>query len=152
MRKFATVSFLILFSSLIPALASAESGLVTVKSNHTVAKTADRLENILKEKGMNVFARVNHAEGAKKAGMELRPTELVIFGNPKVGTPLMKCAQSIAIDLPQKALIWEDESGAVWLAYNNPAYLKKRHSVEGCDAVFDKITGALGNFAKAATN
>ena len=100
---------------------------------------------------MTVMARVNHQQGAEKAGLELRPTEVVIFGNPKVGTPLMQCAQSVAIDLPQKALIWEDANGEVWLGYNDPQYLKGRHDIEGCDEVLDKVSGALGNFAKAAT-
>lgn len=128
-----------------------DRGMVKVESNHDVATTADNLENILKEKGMNVFARINHAEGAKKAEMELRPTELVIFGNPKVGTPLMNCSQSVAIDLPQKALIFEDEAGKTWLTYNDPQYLNQRHKLSGCEAVLEKITGALANFAKAAT-
>jgi len=130
----------------------ADNGLVSVKSSHDVATTADKLETVLKSKGMNVFGRVNHAAGAEKAGMSLRPTEVVIFGNPKVGTPLMKCAQSVAIDLPQKALIWEDEAGQVWLAYNDPAYLANRHQIEGCDEVLQKVTGALSKFAAAATN
>ncbi|MTI98947.1 MAG: DUF302 domain-containing protein [Marinobacter adhaerens] len=131
--------------------AQAADGLVAVKSSHDVKATADKLESVLKEKGMTVMARVNHQQGAEKAGMELRPTEVVIFGNPKVGTPLMQCAQSVAIDLPQKALIWADASGEVWLGYNNPEYLKNRHSIEGCDEVLDKVSVALGNFAKAAT-
>ena len=129
----------------------ADSGLVSVKSSHDVKTTADRLESTLKQKGMNVFIRINHAQGAQKVGMELRPTELIIFGNPKVGTPLMQCAQSVAIDLPQKALIWQDEKGQVWLSYNNPNYLVERHEISGCDEVVKKIEGALGNFAKAAT-
>ena len=131
--------------------AQAADGLVAVKSSHDVKATADKLESVLKEKGMTVMARVNHQQGAEKAGMELRPTEVVIFGNPRVGTPLMQCAQSVAIDLPQKALIWEDANGEVWLGYNNPEYLKNRHSIEGCDEVLDKVSVALGNFAKAAT-
>ncbi len=126
-------------------------GMVKVESNHDVVTTADNLENVLKEKGMNVFARVNHADGAKKVDMELRPTELVIFGNPKVGTPLMNCSQSVAIDLPQKALIYEDEAGQTWLMYNNPNYLNQRHKLDDCAAVLEKVSGALANFAKAAT-
>jgi uncharacterized protein (DUF302 family) len=129
----------------------ADSGLISVKSPHDVKTTADRLESTLKQKGMNVFIRINHAQGAQKVGMELRPTELIIFGNPKVGTPLMQCGQSVAIDLPQKALIWQDEKGQVWLSYNNPNYLVERHEISGCDAVVKKIEGALGKFAKAAT-
>ena len=85
----------------------ADDTLISVKSQHSVKETADRLENVLTEKGMTVFARIDHAAGAKKVEKILRPTELVIFGNPKVGTPLMQCAQSVAIDLPQKALIWD---------------------------------------------
>ena len=100
---------------------------------------------------MTVFRRVDHAAGAEEVGQELGPTELVIFGNPKVGTPLMRCGRTVAIDLPQKALIWEDDSGAVLFAYNSPQYLAKRHGIEGCDEVIAKIEKALANFARAAT-
>ena len=92
---------------------SAETGLVNLKSSHNVKNTADRLETVLKEKGMTVFLRIDHSAGARKVGKQLRPMELVIFGNPKVGAPLMQCGQTIGIDLPQKALIWQDESGQV---------------------------------------
>jgi uncharacterized protein (DUF302 family) len=142
------IGFLAVFCS--PAIA--HEGLVSVKSMHDVGTTADRLENVLKNKGMTVFARINHAAGAQKVGKTLRPTELVIFGNPKVGAPLMICSQSIAIDLPQKSLIWEDEKGQVWLSYNNPEYLAKRHNTQGCDQVLQKVANALGNFAKKATS
>ena len=130
---------------------SAEPGLINLKSSHDVKNTADRLETVLKEKGMNIFLRINHTEGARKMGQELRPTELVIFGNPKVGTPLMQCGQTVAIDLPQKALIWQDESGQVWLTYNDPQYLAARHGIDRCKAVLDKVQNALKNFAQAAT-
>lgn len=129
----------------------AADGLIKMKSAHSVDDTVNKLESVLEEKGMNIFGRVNHAAGAEKAGMQLRPTQVLIFGNPKVGTPLMNCAQSVAIDLPQKALVWEDEAGDVWLAYNDPAYLVSRHSIGGCEEVLKKVSGALGNFAKAAT-
>jgi uncharacterized protein (DUF302 family) len=129
----------------------ADNGIISVKSSHEVKATADRLENTLKQKGMTVFVRINHAEGAQKVGKKLRPTELVVFGNPKVGTPLMQCSQSTAIDLPQKALIWEDDQGQVWLSYNDPNYLVERHGITGCDEVIKKIEKALSNFAKAAT-
>ncbi|SIS86495.1 DUF302 domain-containing protein [Neptunomonas antarctica] len=129
----------------------ADNGLVNVKSAHDVKMTADRLEAVLVEKGMTVFARIDHAAGAEKAGMQLRPTELVIFGNPKVGTPLMLCDQNAAIDLPQKALIHEDAAGQVWLSYNSPAYLAERHQLKECSAVLMKVENALSNFAKAAT-
>ncbi len=131
--------------------ASADEGLISIRSSHDVKRTADRLENVLKEKGMTVFIRINHAAGAQKVGKKLRPTELVIFGNPKVGTPLMQCSQSVAIDLPQKALIWQDETGQVWLTYNDPKYLASRHSIKECGEVIKKIEKALGNFAKTAT-
>lgn len=130
----------------------AADGLIAVKSNHRVAATADKLEAVLSEKGMKVMNRINHTAGAETAGLELRPTVVVIFGNPKVGTPLMQCAQSVAVDLPQKALIWEDEEGQVWLGYNDPDYLKTRHAIESCDAVLKKVSGALSSFAKAATH
>ena len=134
------------------SLAIASDGLVSIKSPHTVSITADRLESALREKGMTIFARIDHAAGAEKAGMQLRPTELVIFGNPKVGTPLMQCTQSVAIDLPQKALIWEDASGRVWFSYNDPRYLAERHDIKGCDESIDKISKALANFATMATS
>ncbi|MEQ9544501.1 MAG: DUF302 domain-containing protein [Marinobacter sp.] len=129
----------------------AADGMVTVKSGLGVQATADKLESVLKDKGMTVMARINHQQGAEKEGLELLPTEVVIFGNPKVGTPLMQCARSVAIDLPQKALIWEDSSGDTWLGYNDPEYLKSRHGIEGCEAVIEKVKGALAGFAKAAT-
>ncbi|PLY15665.1 MAG: hypothetical protein C0631_05930 [Sedimenticola sp.] len=141
------LSVLLFFTS----VAIAGDGLVNIKSQHDVKTTADRLENALKTKGMTVFTRINHAEAARKIGKALRPTELVIFGNPKVGTPLMQCGQSVAIDLPQKALIWEDEAGQVWLSYNDPKYLAGRHQIDGCGEVLTKIENALANFANAAT-
>jgi uncharacterized protein (DUF302 family) len=136
---------------LLASLSYADNGIISVKSSHEVKATTDRLENVLNQKGMTVFIRINHAEGAQKVGKKLRPTELVIFGNPKVGTPLMQCSQSTAIDLPQKALIWEDGEGQVWLSYNDPNYLVERHGITGCAEVIKKIETALSNFAKAAT-
>ena len=135
---------------LLSTSAMATEGMVDVKSNHSVAATADRLESILGSKGMTVFARIDHAAGAKKAGKTLPPTELVIFGNPKVGTPLMLCSRSIAIDLPQKALIWQDAAGGTWISYNDPQFLKLRHNTQGCDEVLKKVSMALGNFANKA--
>ncbi|HKK54795.1 DUF302 domain-containing protein [Marinobacter sp.] len=144
-------SLVMLVCIVLPVTGFAADGMITLKSNHSVSATADRLETLLKKKGMTVFTRVSHSAGAAGVGLQLRPTELVIFGNPKVGTPLMQCVQSVAIDLPQKALIWEDESGQVWLGYNDPAYLQQRHDIEGCDAALEKVSGALENFAIAAT-
>lgn len=130
--------------------AYAAEGMVDVKSSFGVKETGDRLESVLKEKGMTIFNRVKHSEAAKKVGVELRETELLIFGNPKVGSPLMKCQQSVAIDLPQKAMIWEDNEGKVWISYNNPGYLKKRHNISNCEEVISKIEKALAGIAKAA--
>lgn len=129
----------------------AESGIISIKSSHNVKITADRLENTLRAKGMRVFIRINHTQGAQEVGKKMRPTEVIIFGNPKVGTPLMQCSQSVAIDLPQKALIWEDGAGQVWLSYNDPEFLAKRHEIKECGEVLKKIENALENFSKAAT-
>ncbi len=126
-------------------------GMIVVPSPHSVKDTLDKLAVVLESKGMKIMARVDHSAGAASVDLELRPTELMIFGNPKAGTPLMQCSQSLAIDLPQKMLAWEDEAGKVWLGYNDPMFIKARHSTEGCDPVFEKISGALANFAKAAT-
>jgi len=145
------IIFPIIAILLLTTAASADNGLISVKSAHDVKTTADRLEGMLKQKGMNVFNRINHAQGAQKIGQKLRPTELIIFGNPKVGTPLMQCAQSVGIDLPQKALIWQDAQGQVWLSYNDPNYLVERHQIPGCGDVIKKVGKALGNFAKSAT-
>ena len=147
-RSILTLLFFLIFAT----SAQAADGMVSVKSAHDVKTTADRLVAVLNEKGMTVFKRIDHAAGAQKAGQSLRPTQLIIFGNPKIGSKLMKCSQTIAIDLPQKALIWEDIDGFVWLSYNKPKYLAKRHKTPGCEPVIIKIDGALANFAKAATS
>jgi len=140
-----------LYFVLLSSIAHADSGLIEVKSNYSVKETADRLEKILLEKGMTLFAKVNHGQGAESVGLSLRPTELIIFGNPKVGTALMICSQRIAIDLPQKALVWEDEKGVVRLTYNNPRYLSKRHDTTGCEIVIKNVQNALKRFASLAT-
>ena len=144
--------FLLAACALVATGVQAQDGLVKLTSPHDVATTMDKLEAVLKSKGMTVFARINHRQGAEAAGLQLRPTQVLIFGNPKIGTPLMTCSQSIAIDLPQKMLSWQAEDGTVYLAYNDPDYLKQRHSTGGCDPVFEKVAGALGKFAKAATS
>ncbi|VEP18629.1 conserved hypothetical protein [Hyella patelloides LEGE 07179] len=133
------------------AQANVGNGFISVASFHDVTVTADRFEELLKAKELTIFARINHSEGASKVGENLRPTELIIFGNPRVGTPLMQCSQSVAIDLPQKALFWEDENGKSWLSYNDPNYLANRHQIEGCENAIQKITGVLDNLADAAT-
>lgn len=143
---------LLISASFVVAPALAQDGVKQVESPHDVAATIDKLAAVLESKGMSVFGRVNHAANAEKAGLSLRPTELLIFGNPKIGTPLMNCAQSVALDLPQKMLAWQDESGKVYLSWNDPQYLQTRHEIEGCDEILKKVSGALANFAQAATS
>ena len=105
------------------------SGIVDVRSPYSVLETIARLKNVLQEKGLAVFALVDHSREAAKVGLEMRPTQLLIFGSPKAGTPLMVASPSLAIDLPLKALAWQDEQGKVWLSYNSPEYLQQRHSI-----------------------
>lgn len=102
----------------------------------------NRLEGLLKEKGMTIFARIDHAAGATQVGKALRPTEVLIFGNPQGGTPFMECKQSVGIDLPLKALVWEDAAGQVWLGYNDPVYLAQRHGVPQCPVAENLRQGA----------
>jgi len=105
------------------------TGIVDVPSNHSVDQTVEKLKGILNAKGVTLFALVDHSGEAEKVGMKMPPTKLLIFGSPKAGTPVMLAAPSIAIDLPLKVLVWEDSSGKVWVSYNSPAYLQKRHNV-----------------------
>lgn len=105
------------------------SGIVDLPSRYSVPETLARLQSILKEKGVTVFALIDHSGEATKVGLEMRPTQLLIFGSPKAGTPLMVAAPSVAIDLPLKALAWQDAEGKVWLSYNAPEYLQQRHGI-----------------------
>ena len=130
-------------------LASAADGLIALKSPHSAAATMNRLEDTVKQRGLTVFARIDHAAGAAKVGKTLRPTEVLIFGNPQGGTPLMECTQSAGIDLPLKALVWQDASEQVWVGYNDPAYLAQRHGAAQCPAV-ENLTKALSSLAGAA--
>lgn len=121
-------------------------------SSHAVAETANRFEEAVRSKGAKVFARIDHGAGARSVGLELRPTVVVVFGNPRLGTPLMRCAQSTGIDLPLRALIWEDASGRVWVGYEPPREVAARHGVESCGDVLVKMEGALKGFARAAAS
>jgi uncharacterized protein (DUF302 family) len=121
----------------------AVDGLTTLRSNHGPKDTMDRLEAAVTTRGMTVFARIDHAAGAADAGLSLRPTELLIFGNAKAGTLLMQAAQSIGIDLPLKALVWQDASGDTWISYNDPSWLANRHTLAG------DIAAVIGNMATA---
>ena len=123
-------------------------GLIALKSPHDAQTTMARLKTILQQQGMTIFARIDHAADAQKIGQDLRPTEVIIFGNPKGGTPFMQCAQTVGIDLPLKALVWQEADGQVWLGYNDPAYLGKRHGAENCPVV-DKLGGALAAIGAA---
>ena len=130
----------------------ATQGLTTIRSNFGPKETVDRLETAVKAKGMAVFARFDHAAGAAAAGLPLRPTEVLVFGNAKGGTPLMQSVQTIGIDLPLKALVWQDGADQTWLSYNDPAYLAQRHGLgDATDAVVSNMTAALAALAKAAT-
>jgi uncharacterized protein (DUF302 family) len=129
----------------------AENGLTTIASRHGVKATIDRLEAAVKAKGMTVFARIDHAAGAAAVGMPLRPTELLIFGNARGGTPLMQAQQTIGIDLPLKALAFEDAAGKTWLAYNEPSWLAARHGLSGPEAAAAQaLAGALAALTKSA--
>jgi uncharacterized protein (DUF302 family) len=129
----------------------AADGLTTLKSSHGPKETVDRLVAEVEAKGLTVFARVDHAAGAREAGLALRPTELVIFGNAKGGTPLMQANQAIGIDLPLKALVWQDASGDTWLSYNDPAWLAQRHGLGSeVDAPVKAMTAMLGAVTRAA--
>ena len=112
----------------------------------------DRLAAAVTDRGMTVLARIDHAAAAAKAGMELRPTEVLIFGNPKAGTPLMQVAQTMGIDLPLKALVWQDDNGKTWLAYNDPKWLARRHGADtDADRILDAMTAALAAVIEKVT-
>ncbi|GAB2499861.1 DUF302 domain-containing protein [Arenimonas alkanexedens] len=131
-----------------PLTSQAADGLLALKSPRPAQETMDRTERAVTTRGLKVFARIDHAAGAATIGQQLRPTELLIFGDPKGGTPLMACGQSAGIDLPLKALVWEDASGQVWLGYNDPAYLVERHHIADCAAaVAENIGKSLHSLA-----
>lgn len=128
------------------------NGMIVKSSMNSVTKTIDRLEEVLKSKGITIFLRLDHAAGAQKVGNQLRPTQLLIFGNPKLGSPLMMSKQSIGIDLPLKAVAWEDADGKVWLGYNTPDFLSKRHHINDRQKVVAKMTKVLDKFSQFATS
>ena len=127
-------------------------GLMTLPSTHGPKETMSRLEAAVKAKGMTVFARIDHAAGAAAVGLPLRPTELLIFGNARAGTPLMQSVQTIAIALPWKALVWQDDAGSTWLSYSDPRWLAKRHGAgHELDAAVNGMAAALDAVAQTAT-
>ncbi len=128
-------------------------GLTTIRSRFGPKETMDRLQAEIRAKGMTVFARIDHAAGAAEVGLTLRPTELIIFGNARGGTPLMESVQTVGIDLPLKALVWEDAGGKIWLSYNEPGWIVQRHSVGNAEQVVSKMVAALSEMSrKAAEN
>jgi uncharacterized protein (DUF302 family) len=147
MKKLVPGIVAILFS--ISAHAGA-NGLVSKPSRHSVDETISRLETVVKSKGMTVYLRIDHGADAKKAGLSMRPAQLLIFGNPKGGTPLMNASPTVAIDLPLKALAWEDGDGKVWLSYNTAAYLRDRHDIRGMEEPLAKLDGALDAMTQKA--
>jgi uncharacterized protein (DUF302 family) len=129
----------------------AADGLVTLPSSFGPKETMDRLEAEIKGNGLTIFAHIDHAAGATAAGLSLRPTDLLIFGNAKGGTPLMQAGQTIGVDLPLKILVWEDASGQTWLSFNDPHWLAKRHGIDDTAvAAANGLANALANLAQAA--
>jgi uncharacterized protein (DUF302 family) len=126
-------------------------GLTSIRSSFGPKETMDRLEAEIRAQGMTVFARIDHAAGAAEAGLELRPTELIIFGNARGGTPLMQSVQTVGIDLPLKALVWEDASGTTWLSYNEPSWIAQRHNIPNAEPVVSKMSVALSAMSRKAT-
>ena len=148
MKKIA-VGLVLLFVSF--SVFAADNGLISKKSKYSVHETIDRLEKALKEKGIGVALRWDHAKKAKDVGIPLRPTELLVFGNPKLGSNFFTSKQSSGIDLPLKMLAYEDEKGQVWLTYNDPQYIANRHGITDRAEVVAKMTKALDNFSSVAT-
>ena len=146
-RLFALMSLMVL----IPTMSVAgDQGMINKKSNFSVKVTIDRLENVLRKKGITIVTRWSHHAGAKKAGIALRPTELLIFGNPKMGSHFFTSNQTAGIDLPMKALAWKDKKGQVWLTYNDPTYIANRHGIDNRPAIVKKMTGALNKLTNVA--
>ena len=129
----------------------AVEGLTTVRSSYGPKETISRLEAEIRSRGMTVFARIDHAAGAAAVGLSLRPTDVLLFGNARGGTPLMQSMQTIGIDLPLKMLVWQDAAGDTWLSYNDPHWIAKRHGLgQETKATIDAMSAALGALAKIA--
>lgn len=137
--------------SLVSAQPATDNGLLIVTSPYSVEETITNLQREIEERGLRVMTTVDHATNAASVNRQLPPTQLMLFGNPNIGTGLMQRNQSIGIDLPQKFLVWEEDNGSVQIAYNDPAFLSKRHSIEGADEVFANVAGALAAITAAAT-
>jgi uncharacterized protein (DUF302 family) len=127
-------------------------GLTSIRSEFGPKETMDRLQAEIRAHGMTVFARIDHAAGAADVGLTLAPTELIIFGNARGGTPLMQSAQTVGIDLPLKALVWQDAAGKTWISYNEPSWIVQRHGLGVRAEILDKMAAALSAISKAAAN
>jgi uncharacterized protein (DUF302 family) len=127
-------------------------GLTSIRSRFGPKETMDRLEADIRAKGMTVFARVDHAAGAAEVGLTLAPTELIIFGNARGGTPLMQSVQTVGIDLPLKALVWEDAGGKTWISYNEPSWIAQRHNIANAEPVLSKMAAALSVISRKAAD
>lgn len=128
-----------------------DHGMVTVASRYSVAKTIDRVAQVVVEKGLTVFARIDHTGNARAVGLDLRPTELIIFGNPRAGTPLMQHSQTAGLDLPFRALSWQDPNGKVWLTCNDPKWLAARHGIDPKHQAISAIDAGISMVCRYAT-
>src|SRR5437667_6370707 len=126
-------------------------GLTSIRSRFGPKETMDRLEAEIRAQGLTVFARIDHAAGAAEVGLTLPPTELIIFGNARGGTPLMQSEQTVGIDLPLKALVWQDAAGKTWLSYNEPSWIAQRHNIPNAESIVSKMTAALSAMSTKAT-
>lgn len=149
MKKRVAALMIVAAAAMLPGTAMA-GAMLKMESPHSVKDTLDRLQTIFEEKGITVFARIDHAAGARSVGADLLPTELMIFGNPQLGTPLMKLNREVGFDLPLKALAWKDKDGKVWLAVTNPAELNQTYALAGANGVIEKMTGALKGLTSKA--
>lgn len=151
MKKQITATILAAALLILPAMTYAgDNGLVIKRSPHSASKTLDRWAELLKKKNIRVFLRTSHKDNAAGVGLKLRPTELLVFGNPKLGTHFFTSSQTAGIDLPMKAMAWEDAQGRTWVAYNDPQYVANRHGVKGRDEIIKKMKGALEKFSNYA--
>ena len=125
-------------------------GLTSIQSRFDPKETMDRLDAEIRAQRMTVFARIDHAGGAAVVGLKLRPTELIIFGNARGGTPLMQSAQTVGIDLPLKALVWQDAAGKTWISYNEPGWIAERHGITDAQPVINKMADLLSAISRKA--
>jgi uncharacterized protein (DUF302 family) len=152
-RSLLAILFALIWLPLLEPTATAAEGLITIQSHYGPQETMQRLEAAVKAKGFTVFAHIDHSAQAAQVGLGLPPTDLLIFGNPKGGTPLMRSNQTIGIDLPLKALVWQDEKGNTWLSYNDPEWLVQRHGgVPGTEDTLRAISNALKAIAASAAS